>query len=105
MPKGGLEPPCPFEHNALNVACLPISPLRRVCCGQRLYYCITCGLSSAFASFSCVKIKMLRPVTSRNILSLLPKTMLILTESKDTSQVALLDPISLYDPVAQQPGF
>jgi hypothetical protein len=28
MPKGGLEPPCPFEHNALNVACLPISPLR-----------------------------------------------------------------------------
>ncbi len=30
MPKGGLEPPCPFEHNALNVACLPISPLRLV---------------------------------------------------------------------------
>ncbi len=29
VPKGGLEPPCPFEHNALNVACLPISPLRR----------------------------------------------------------------------------
>ena len=28
MPKGGLEPPCPFEHNALNVACLPVSPLR-----------------------------------------------------------------------------
>src|SRR6266705_2468112 len=28
VPKGGLEPPCPFEHNALNVACLPISPLR-----------------------------------------------------------------------------
>src|SRR6266702_3624444 len=28
MPKGGLEPPRPFEHNALNVACLPISPLR-----------------------------------------------------------------------------
>ena len=28
LPKGGLEPPCPFEHNALNVACLPISPLR-----------------------------------------------------------------------------
>jgi hypothetical protein len=27
VPKGGLEPPCPFEHNALNVACLPISPL------------------------------------------------------------------------------
>jgi hypothetical protein len=35
MPKGGLEPPCPFEHNALNVACLPISPLRLVHpCGQ-----------------------------------------------------------------------
>jgi hypothetical protein len=30
MPKGGLEPPCPFEHNALNVACLPISPFRLV---------------------------------------------------------------------------
>ena len=30
MPKGGLEPPCPFEHNALNVACLPISPLRLI---------------------------------------------------------------------------
>ena len=30
MPKGGLEPPCPYEHNALNVACLPISPLRRL---------------------------------------------------------------------------
>ena len=30
LPKGGLEPPCPFEHNALNVACLPISPLRQV---------------------------------------------------------------------------
>src|SRR6266702_3632606 len=29
VPKGGLEPPCPFEHNALNVACLPVSPLRR----------------------------------------------------------------------------
>ena len=29
VPKGGLEPPCPCEHNALNVACLPISPLRR----------------------------------------------------------------------------
>src|SRR3989440_11545283 len=28
VPKGGLEPPRPFEHNALNVACLPISPLR-----------------------------------------------------------------------------
>jgi hypothetical protein len=28
VPKGGLEPPCPCEHNALNVACLPISPLR-----------------------------------------------------------------------------
>ena len=28
MPKGGLEPPRPREHNALNVACLPISPLR-----------------------------------------------------------------------------
>jgi hypothetical protein len=28
MPKGGLEPPRPCEHNALNVACLPISPLR-----------------------------------------------------------------------------
>ena len=27
VPKGGLEPPCPFGHNALNVACLPISPL------------------------------------------------------------------------------
>ncbi len=67
MPKGGLEPPCPFEHNALNVACLPISPLRRVCCGQGLYYCIPCGLSSTFAPFSCVKIKMLRPVRSRNI--------------------------------------
>src|SRR5206468_8508430 len=52
MPKGGLEPPCPFEHNALNVACLPISPLRRVGCGQALYYCIPCGLSSAFAPFS-----------------------------------------------------
>src|SRR5216684_1881299 len=25
MPKGGLEPPCPCGHNALNVACLPIS--------------------------------------------------------------------------------
>ena len=23
MPKGGLEPPHPFEYNALNVACLP----------------------------------------------------------------------------------
>ena len=33
MPKGGLEPPCPFEHNALNVACLPISPFRQVGCG------------------------------------------------------------------------
>src|SRR5438067_13629861 len=52
MPKGGLEPPCPFEHNALNVACLPISPLRRVCCGQALYYCITCGLSSGLKPFS-----------------------------------------------------
>src|SRR5215472_9774594 len=28
MPKGGLEPPCQLRHNALNVACLPISPLR-----------------------------------------------------------------------------
>src|SRR2546428_284195 len=95
MPKGGLEPPCPFEHNALNVACLPISPLRRVCCGQGLYYCITCGLSSAFAPFSCVKIKMLRPVTSRNILSLLPKTMLILTVptcyNKSVSSLADID--------------
>ena len=35
VPKGGLEPPRPFEHNALNVACLPISPLRLVHpCGQ-----------------------------------------------------------------------
>ena len=41
MPKGGLEPPCPFEHNALNVACLPISPLRRRCpCGQG-YHTVT----------------------------------------------------------------
>ena len=29
VPKGGLEPPCEYSHNALNVACLPISPLRR----------------------------------------------------------------------------
>jgi hypothetical protein len=28
VPKGGLEPPCQLRHNALNVACLPISPLR-----------------------------------------------------------------------------
>ena len=27
VPKGGLEPPCPCEHSALNAACLPISPL------------------------------------------------------------------------------
>ena len=44
VPKGGLEPPCPCEHNALNVACLPISPLRLV----GVYYCICCGLSSGF---------------------------------------------------------
>src|SRR5712692_5650994 len=44
MPKGGLEPPCPYEHNALNVACLPISPLRLV----GLYYCNSCDLSSSF---------------------------------------------------------
>ena len=30
VPKGGLEPPCQLRHNALNVACLPISPFRRV---------------------------------------------------------------------------
>src|SRR5207248_4324634 len=48
MPKGGLEPPCPFEHNALNVACLPISPLRLVhLCGQAQYYCISSALSIA----------------------------------------------------------
>lgn len=45
MPKGGLEPPCPYEHNALNVACLPISPFRLV----GLYYCISCDLSSIFS--------------------------------------------------------
>jgi hypothetical protein len=28
MPWGGLEPPCQLRHNALNVACLPISPPR-----------------------------------------------------------------------------
>src|SRR5260370_18876670 len=44
VPKGGLEPPCPCEHNALNVACLPISPLRLV----SLYYCNSCDLSSSF---------------------------------------------------------
>src|SRR5437016_3529016 len=31
VPKGGLEPPCLVRHNALNVACLPISPLRLGC--------------------------------------------------------------------------
>src|SRR5262249_55576149 len=30
VPKGGLEPPCQLRHNALNVACLPISPLRLI---------------------------------------------------------------------------
>ncbi len=30
VPKGGLEPPCLGRHNALNVACLPVSPLRLV---------------------------------------------------------------------------
>ena len=29
MPRGGLEPPCQLRHNALNVACLPISPTRQ----------------------------------------------------------------------------
>jgi hypothetical protein len=48
MPKGGLEPPHPFEYNALNVACLPISPLRLAdppSCGRLLYYCISYSLS------------------------------------------------------------
>ena len=30
VPKRGLEPLRPFEHNDLNVACMPISPLRRL---------------------------------------------------------------------------
>jgi hypothetical protein len=29
VPKGGLEPPRAYAHNALNVACLPIPPLWR----------------------------------------------------------------------------
>lgn len=28
VPKGGLEPPCPYEHTPLKRACLPIPPLR-----------------------------------------------------------------------------
>ncbi len=45
MPKGGLEPPRPFEHNALNVACLPISPLR-------LRHYITVSLATCQEDFS-----------------------------------------------------
>ena len=30
VPKGGLEPPRAYAHNALNVACLPIPPLWQV---------------------------------------------------------------------------
>gem|GEM_PF-6973994 len=29
VPKGGLEPPCPYEHTPLKRACLPIPPLRQ----------------------------------------------------------------------------
>ncbi len=46
MPKGGLEPPRPFEHNALNVACLPISPLR-------LRHYITVSLATCQEDSSC----------------------------------------------------
>ncbi len=41
MPKGGLEPPCPYGHNALNVACLPISPLRLVHLSGQAYITVT----------------------------------------------------------------
>src|SRR5260221_947227 len=41
VPKGGLEPPCPYGHNALNVACLPISPLRLVHFSGQAYITVT----------------------------------------------------------------
>ncbi len=41
MPKGGLEPPCPYGHNALNVACLPISPLRLVHLSGQAYITVS----------------------------------------------------------------
>jgi hypothetical protein len=59
VPKGGLEPPCQLRHNALNVACLPISPLRLevyrhhsipVYWLTRTLYCISCDLSSGLTS-------------------------------------------------------
>ena len=62
VPKGGLEPPCPYGHNALNVACLPISPLRLVHLSfwTGLYYCIFCDLSIAAGTASdllCLSLK------------------------------------------------
>ena len=32
MPKGGFEPPLPYGNYALNVARLPVPPLRHVAC-------------------------------------------------------------------------
>src|SRR5579863_450722 len=56
MPKGGLEPPCPCEHNALNVACLPISPLRLVLCpcGQAYITVTIATCQVVFRAFSCL---------------------------------------------------
>src|SRR3954469_21725600 len=51
VPKGGLEPPHPFEYNALNVACLPVSPLRQIFLvpsERSLYYSISTNLSRGF---------------------------------------------------------
>ncbi len=50
-------------------------------------------------------VKCFEAVFLGRFLSLPKKIMLTLTVPKDTSLVPLLDPISLYDPGVQQPGF
>jgi hypothetical protein len=50
-------------------------------------------------------VKWFEAVFLGRFLSLPKKIMFTLTVLKGTSQVPLLDPISLYDPVAQQPEF
>lgn len=44
MRKGGLEPPHPFEHQDLNLACLPIPPLPRA---RQHKGCLTVRLPTA----------------------------------------------------------
>ena len=53
MPKGGLEPPRPCEHCALNAARLPVSPLRHLLVHQQVIR----STSNMQESFNAVRIK------------------------------------------------